>query len=57
MEGVHGQGSAHDDRLHRGRSVALAFLMQASLTLNNSLQFHVLMAQFKDEVKWSIKWV
>ncbi|KAH8820223.1 major facilitator superfamily domain-containing protein [Xylogone sp. PMI_703] len=28
MEGVHGKGTTRADKLHRGRSVALAFLMQ-----------------------------
>ena len=31
MEGVHGQGTTRSDKLHRGRSVALAFLMQVSI--------------------------
>ena len=33
MEGVHGQGTTRSDKLHRGRSVALAFLMQVSIDL------------------------
>lgn len=37
MEGVHGQGTTHADRLHRGRSVALAFLMQVSVMSNELL--------------------
>ena len=28
MEGVHGQGSSKDDKLHRGPNFLLAFLMQ-----------------------------
>lgn len=32
MEGVHGKGTTRADKLHRGRSVALAFLMQVSIS-------------------------
>lgn len=28
IEGIHGQGTSRDDKLHRGRNVLLAFLMQ-----------------------------
>jgi hypothetical protein len=31
MEGVHGQSTTRSDKLHRGRSVALAFLMQVGI--------------------------
>ncbi|EMC93936.1 hypothetical protein BAUCODRAFT_141348 [Baudoinia panamericana UAMH 10762] len=46
MEGVHGQGSTKADRLHRGRSVLLAFLMQGWGQLANQLALIVVMLIF-----------
>ncbi|KIW26445.1 uncharacterized protein PV07_09539 [Cladophialophora immunda] len=46
MEGIHGQASSRNDRLHRGRSVALAFLMQGWGQLGNQLVLILVMLIF-----------
>jgi len=49
MEGVHGQGTSRADKLHRGRSVVLAFLMQVSGYIK--LNHHVLTVPLRDGAK------
>jgi hypothetical protein len=46
MEGIHGAATSRHDRLHRGRSVALAFLMQGWGQLGNQLVLIVVMLIF-----------
>jgi len=46
MEGVKGQGTTKDDRLHRGRSVLLAFLMQGWGQLANQVVLIIVMLIF-----------
>ncbi len=50
MEGVHGQASTKHDRLHRGRSVALAFLMQGWGQLANQLVLILVMLIFNHSI-------
>lgn len=46
MEGVHGEGTSRNDKLHRGRSVLLAFLMQGWGQLINQAVLIVLLLIF-----------
>ncbi|KAK5038099.1 hypothetical protein LTS07_001567 [Exophiala sideris] len=50
MEGIHGAASAKNDRLHRGRSVALAFLMQGWGQLANQVVLIVIMLIFNHSI-------
>ncbi|KIW94511.1 uncharacterized protein Z519_04487 [Cladophialophora bantiana CBS 173.52] len=46
MEGIHGRATSRHDRLHRGRSVALAFLMQGWGQFGNQLVLILVMLIF-----------
>jgi MFS family permease len=50
MEGVHSEATARNDRLHRGRSVALAFLMQGWGQLANQVALIVIMLIFNHSI-------
>ena len=50
MEGIHGATTSRNDRLHRGRSVALAFLMQGWGQLGNQLVLIVVMLVFNHSI-------
>ncbi|ETI29221.1 hypothetical protein G647_01674 [Cladophialophora carrionii CBS 160.54] len=50
MEGIHGAATSRHDRLHRGRSVALAFLMQGWGQLGNQLVLIVVMLIFNHSI-------
>lgn len=50
MEGIHGQATARNDRLHRGRSVALAFLMQGWGQFANQIALIIIMLIFNHSI-------